>query len=458
MNNSPRAGQVLWSSRWAFILAATGSAVGLGNIWKFPYMTGANGGAVFVLIYLVCIALVGVPIMMAEVMLGRRGARNPVGTMGDLAVAAGRSRNWRFLGFAGVLTGVLILSYYSVIAGCTLAFIAYSASGSFQGLSAGGAGEVFPQLVARPWELLAWHSLFMLMTTAVVSGGVRFGLERTVRVLMPALFVMLVVLVIYGWGTTGFESAVRFMFQPSFDNVTAGSVLAALGHAFFTLSLGMCAIMMYGAYLPSDVSIARTTLTIAAVDTGVAMLAGLAVFPVVFASGLSPARGPGLIFEVLPTALSRIPGGTIFATVFFVLLASAAWTSAISLLEPAVAWLTDGQRMGRRMASLCSGLVAWILGVGTILSFNVWTDVDVIHGQNLFETLEFLTTNIMLPVCGLLIVVFASWFFPRNASVEELAMGTGRAYGLWRFVARYITPVCVLVVFLAAIGLLGTGA
>ena len=279
-----------WSGRLAFILAATGSAVGLGNVWKFPYIAGENGGGAFVLVYLVCIAVIGIPIMMAEVLIGRRGRQSPINTMRDLAAEEGANPHWKWLGWAGVLAGFLILSYYSVIAGWALAYVFRAAGGLFTGQTADGIQAIFKDLIGEPERLLAWHTIFIMMTMIIVARGVRSGLEQAVRLLMPALFVLLLVLMGYSWNSGYFEQGVNFLFRPDFSKITANGVLIAMGHAFFTLSLGMGAIMVYGSYLPRKISIAKTSIAISVADTTVALLAGMVIFPIVFANSLD--RGP----------------------------------------------------------------------------------------------------------------------------------------------------------------------
>ena len=446
-----------WSSRLAFILAATGSAVGLGNIWKFPYIAGENGGGAFVLVYLLCIAVIGIPIMMAEVMIGRRGRQSPINTMRTLAYEEKVSRRWVWLGWAGVLAGFLILSYYSVIAGWALAYVFRVGSGVFTGLTADGVQSIFNNLVGEPERLLAWHTIFMVMTMMVVARGVSGGLEKAVRLLMPALFVLLFVLVGYAWNSGSFDQGVSFLFEPDFSKITANGVLIAMGHAFFTLSLGMGAIMVYGSYLPDNASIAKTSIAVSLMDTTVALLAGLAIFPIVFANGLETAAGPGLIFQTLPIAFGHMEGGAFFGMLFFILLVFAAWTSAISLIEPAVAWLVENKDMTRVFASVVAGGMTWLFGLLTVFSFNIWSEVKllsaipVFEDSTIFDLLDYLTANIMLPLGGLLIAIFAAWKMSRESSMDELAMGDGFFYHLWRFLVRYITPVAVTIIFLYAI-------
>jgi NSS family neurotransmitter:Na+ symporter len=448
-----------WSSRLAFILAATGSAVGLGNIWKFPYIAGENGGGAFVLVYLVCIAVIGIPIMMAEVMIGRRGRQSPINTMRALATEAKTSRVWVLLGWSGVLAGFLILSYYSVIAGWALAYVFRTGSGLFTGLTADGVQSIFTTLVSDPERLLAWHTIFITMTMVVVARGVRGGLEKAVKFLMPALFVLLFVLVGFAWNSGSFEQALEFLFQPDFSKLSANGVLIAMGHAFFTLSLGMGAIMVYGSYLPAGVSIAKVSIAVSVMDTLVALLAGMAIFPIVFANGLEPDVGAGLIFQTLPIAFGHMDYGAFFGMLFFVLLVFAAWSSAISLIEPAVAWLVENKGMTRVTASVAAGAATWLFGLMTVFSFNLWSDVKPLSGfetfkdSTVFDLLDYLTANIMLPLGGLLIAIFAAWKMSRASSVDELAMGDRFFYPLWRFLVRYITPVAVIIVFLNAIGI-----
>jgi NSS family neurotransmitter:Na+ symporter len=442
-----------WSSRWAFILAATGSAVGLGNIWRFPYITGENGGGAFVLVYILCVLFVGIPIMMAEVMLGRRGRQSPINTMQSLAEDEGHNPAWRYLGWMGVVAGFFILSFYSVVAGWTLDFIFRAASGSFNTATDAEIVEIFEQLLGNPERLLVLHTLFMSLTVVVVSMGVKSGLERAVKFLMPALFILLLVLVGYAMSTDGFSDGINYLFKPDFSKLTAEGLLAALGQAFFSLSLGMGAIMVYGSYLPQNASIARTTIIIAFADTLVAVLAGVAIFPLVFAYGLEPGSGPGLIFVTLPIAFGQMSYGQFFGTCFFVLLMFAAWTSSISLLEPAVAWMVENRGIRRPRASAIAGLIAWLLGIGSVLSFNKWQDLKI-WGMTYFDLMNYMTSNVMLPLGGLLIAIFSVWLMSKNASVEELAMGEGLAYKSWRITVRYIAPIGVIVIFLHKIGVL----
>ncbi|MCB1773980.1 MAG: sodium-dependent transporter [Gammaproteobacteria bacterium] len=470
MGNQRESVHGMWSSRAVFVMATIGSAVGLGNIWKFPYITGEYGGGAFVLVYLLCIALIGIPIMMAEVLLGRRGRASPISTMKRLAREEGASAAWSLVGYAGVVAGFLILSFYSVVAGWALAYVFQSAGGGLNGITAAGSASVFGDLVGSPDQLVVWHTVFILMTTAVVARGVRHGLERAVSVLMPALFVMLLIMVGYAYVEGDFARGFNFLFEVNFSRVfqvcsgegaqiacrvSGEPLLVAMGHAFFTLSLGMGAIMAYGAYVPDHASITGATITIAVADTLVALLAGLAIFPIVFASGLEPGAGPGLIFQTLPVAFGNMPGGHLFGTVFFVLLVFAAWSSSISLVEPAVAWLVEVRRWSRVTAAFLVGALAWLLGIGSALSFNVWSGPEYqVLGKTLFDLKDFVASNIMLPLGGLLIALFVAYGAGRHMALEELSISRQRLFDAWWFVIRYVSPVGIAIVFLNSVGVL----
>lgn len=442
-----------WSSRWAFILAATGSAVGLGNIWRFPYITGQYGGGAFVLLYIMCVLLIAMPIMVSEIMLGRRGRQSPINTMYSLAEEEGLSTGWRYLGWLGVVAGFMILSFYSVIAGWTLDYIYRAGSGSFSGVTDTEILSIFNGLLGNPELLIVLHTVFMSFTVIIVSMGVQSGLERAVKFLMPALFILLLIMVGYAMSTPAFDQGLSYLFKPDFSKLSGEGVLAAMGQAFFSLSLGMGAIMVYGSYLSSRASIVRTSISIVIMDTSVAILAGMAIFPLVFAYGLEPESGPGLIFVTLPIAFGQMPYGQFFGTAFFVLLMFAAWTSSISLLEPAVAWLVENRDMNRVRAAALAGLMAWMLGIGSVFSFNIWQDAKLFD-KTYFDIMDYLTSNVMLPLGGLLIAIFSAWLMPRRSSVDELKLGDGLAYKSWRLLARYLAPVGVLIIFLNAIGIL----
>ena len=366
-----------WSSRTAFILAATGSAVGLGNIWKFPYITGENGGGAFVLIYILCVLFIGIPIMLSEVYLGKRGRLNPIASIRYISERENRSKNWQIIGLIGILAGILILSYYSVIAGWTMAYATRTAFGVINNIDALGATKMFNDFVSDPERLLAWHTIFLIITAIVVSKGVKSGLESAVIRLMPALLVLLLALVIFSAIEGDFMNGMKFMLYPDFSQVTWKTILIAMGQAFFSLSLGMGALMVYGSYLSSDISIPQTCVIVASLDTLVALLAGLAIFPIVISAGLEMTQGPGLLFQTLTVAFGAMPGGQLFGTLFFILLIFAAWTSSISLIEPMVIWLIEKFNISRIQAAIISSGTAWLLGIGTIVSFNIGKEIKI---------------------------------------------------------------------------------
>lgn len=454
MSNKPESASAngLWASRWIFILAAAGSAIGLGNIWKFPYITGEYGGGAFVLVYLLCVALVGMPIMVAEIVVGRRARAAPINAVSQLARESGARKQWMLLGWLGTIAGILILSYYSMIGGWALDYVLQMARGDFNAATAQSVTAAFDALRASPLTMLAWHSLFMAMTIYVVARGVNRGLENAVRWMMPLLVILLLVLVGYAATTGHFMEGARFLFAVDFSKLSGEAVLSALGHSFFTLSLGMCAIMAYGAYMPREQSIGKATLAIAGMDTAFALLAGLAIFPILFAHGLSPGQGPGLMFVTLPLAFGNLPLGVVFGTLFFILVTVAAWTSAISLAEPFVAWAVE-KGHGRVRAAVFIGVVAWALGILSVLSFNVMgADTFAIAGMDFFSAIDFLATNILLPVGGLLVAVFVGWALKETKLMKELAMANQAVYIAWRIAIRIIAPLAILAVLLNFLG------
>jgi len=443
----------LWTSKMAFILAAAGSAVGLGNIWKFPYITGENGGGAFVLVYLACIFLIGVPVLIAEIMIGRRGGQSPIATMRTLTKTEGISKGWRIIGWNGVVASFLVLSFYAVIGGWALVYIGKAAIGVFVGADAEAIGGQFNNLLANPWELLLWHTVFMAIVVFIVGRGIRSGLEKAVNMLMPLLFVLLIVMVFYAMNSGSFGRAVSFMFSPDFSRLTAEGILVALGHAAFTLSIGIGVLMAYGSYLPKNVNIAKTAMTIAVLDVSVALLAGLAIFPLVFANGLEPGAGPGLIFVTLPLAFGQMGGGIVFGSIFFALLLVAAITSAISMLEPVVEWLEEHKGASRVKSAVGGGLAVWLIGIGTVLSFNLWSDVHPLgfigffEDKTVFDLLDFLVSNVMMPLGGLAIALFAGWAIRREGLAEHIGL-KGGAFKAFMVVLKFVTPAGIAIVFL----------
>jgi NSS family neurotransmitter:Na+ symporter len=438
-----------WSSRIMFILAAAGSAVGLGNIWRFPYIVGENGGGVFVLTYLACIFLIGIPILISEVTLGRAGRQSPINSMRSLAERSNAASSWQVIGWMGALAGFMILSFYAVIAGWAIAYLLEMLGGSFIGADSGYAEDSFSSLTADPWAVGGWHTLFMVVTIFIAARGVSRGLETTVKYLMPMLFILLFALVVWAGLTSGhFLEGLVFMFSFKAQSFSGEAVLMAMGQAFFTLSLGMGAIMAYGAYLPKSASIVGSAVTIALLDTSVALLSGMVIFPIVFANGLESSAGPGLMFITLPLAFGQMTGGQVFGSFFFLLVTFAAITSAISLVEPAIAWLVEKFKVTRVKAAITVGLLAWFIGLGSAFSFNIMADITLLPGKTFFDTMDYVSNNVMLPIGGVLIAIFTGWFFNREMLSEELGDLAPWLKSVLMFLVRIVAPVGVLVLFI----------
>ena len=431
-----------------FMLAAAGSAVGLGNIWKFPYMAGQMGGSVFVLTYLVCMFVIGLPILVTEWLIGRRGQKNPIHTMEDVAKAEGHSANWRWVGIIGVLGSFLILSFYSVIGGWATDYIFLAGKGTFLGMNGEGTNKIFSEFLGSVNHLLIWHTVFMFATAVIVAMGVSGGLERSCKIMMPGLGLLLIGLVVYAAVVSGpaFGQAFSFLFTPNWSALTGEAVLAALGHAFFSLSLGMGIMMAYGSYLGKDVNLISTARTVVILDVIVAILSGLAIFPLVFANGLQPGKGAGLIFVTLPIAFGNMTGGTILGVLFFIFLTFAALTSSISLLEPTVELLEEKTPLGRKSATLLSSVVIWALGVACVLSFNEWQNVTL-FGKNIFDLLDYFTSKLMLPLTGLGTIIFAGWMMHQETIRRELNLSPTLFAG-WKFLCRIVIPIAVIFILI----------
>lgn len=437
-----------WSHRWVFILAAMGSSVGLGNIWKFPYITGENGGGTFVLIYLLCVFLIGLPLMMAEVLIGRRGRLSPVNAIALCARETSVSPRWQLLGGLGMLTGFLIFSFYSVVAAWILHYIPAMAKGVLAGAGIQQTSRYFEALLVSPERLILGHSAFVWVVMTVLALGVRRGLDRAVRIMMPALFFLLLLLLIYAANTGYFKHALVYLFHFDLAKVTPQSVLVAMGHAFFTLSLGMGAIMMYSAYMGRRDSIGRSVLWIGLLDTLIALMIGLAIFPIVFASQLDPASGPGLVFITLPVAFAQMPAGQVLGFVFFILVGLTALTSAISLMEPVTAWTVERFKVMRWQAALIWGVLAWLLGLAVLVSFETMSSLRF-FSRNLFDWLNYFTSNLFLPLGGLGLAIFVGWKLSRRVTESELHLQQTWLYLAWYFAIRYLVPAALGIIFVA---------
>lgn len=447
-----------WGTRMGFVLAAAGSAVGLGNLWKFPYIAWVNEGGGFVLIYLACIAAVGLPIMLAEILIGRR---TRLAAVGGLGAAAGR--RWRLVGGLGVATGFVLLSYYAVIAGWSFAYMARCLQWSVGGYPNGYDGvAAFGALAANGWVQVALTALFLVATASIVYRGVGAGIERAARVMMPALFVILLLLLVSAMTMDGAGQALSFLLAPRFDHVRAVSVLEALGHSFFTLSLGMGTMITYGSYLGRRESIVRTSMVVVVLDTIIALLASLTMFAVIFSiPGLSDRLGAsavGMLFVTLPELFyTVVPAGALLAPLFYLLVMFAALTSSISLLEVVVAYLIDERGMQRKPATLTSIVAVGGLAMLCAVSLGAWgaaSNFELFAGKlGVLSTLDHLVSNGLLPLGGLGITLAAGWFMTRKATEEELSVGAPGwfRYSVWRFFIRFVSPAAVAAILVAVI-------
>lgn len=439
-----------WSSRLGFIMAAAGSAVGLGNIWKFPYITGMHGGGAFVLFYLFCIMVIGIPIMLAEMVIGRHTHKDPVGAFRNL-----RGGPWTMVGWLGVTAGFVILSYYAVVAGWAVDYLWLALKGTFNGKHIQEVPELFTSLLASDLSQLFWQAIFMGLTVWIVLGGVSKGLERANKLMMPVLLLILVGLAVRGLFSPGGSQAMAFLFTPDWQKLDAAAMLEAMGHAFFSLSLGMGAILTYGSYADEGTNLPNVALTVSIMDTCVALLAGIAIFPIVFTYGMEPSAGPGLVFKTLPIIFSQMPGGTVIAILFFLLLVFAALTSGISLLEVVVAYYCDEKKWSRRKATLIVGFLIFLLGVPSALSNHLLANVHFIGERNFLDSIDFLATNYLLPLGGLLIAIFTGWVMTTRLARGEVEKGAVRFhfYPVWHFLIKYMSPILVAIVFLSRSGL-----
>lgn len=441
-----------WSSRPAFLLAAIGGAVGLGNLWRFPYIAGEYGGGAFVLMYLAFVFLLGVPLMAAEMLLGRRGHRSPVNSIAALVREHNAKLFWRAIGWISFAVPFIGLSYYAVVAAWAIDYLALAGTGALDGFDGARSANTFQLRSAESGYQAALHGAFVAITAWVVANGVNKGIERASKVLMPTLFVVMVALVVHGMIAGNFAAAAGFLFNPDFSGLTGESILVALGQALFSLGIGVGLMITYSSYMPREYSLRSSVTIICIGDTIAALLAGFAIFPIVFASGLDPAGGPGLIFITLPVAFGNMAGGEFIGSLFFILLLFAAFTSAIGMLEPIVALLEEKKPGRRKQMAVVAGVAVWILGLGSVLSFGSLSDWQPLSfigiSRNFFGIADFTVANVLAPICALLITLFAGWVLKHNVIEEEFAGETEGWKLYWRFANRYLTPVALFVVLI----------
>ena len=442
-------GNTMWSSRFAFVMASVGFAVGLGNIWRFPYVTGENGGSAFVVIYLLCALAIGIPCLMAELLVGRRGGGSPPRSMAVVAQESGRSKGWSIVGGMGVATAYTIAITYAVVVGWVLWYLARALSAGFSGFDAGIAEATFTGLLTDNQSMMLWTLVGNVIVGSIIYAGVTSGIERAVTFMMPLMFTLLVGLSIYNYFAGGFVETLQWLFTPDFSKVTGATFLAAIGQAFFSIGVGMGGMMTYGAYLPQDFSIARGAATIVMADTLIALLAGFVVFPAVFHFGLDMASGPGLIFQTLPVAFAQMPGGAIFAVLFFIMLAVAGVTSMVGLLESVTSWTKERLAISRQQSALLVVGSVTTLSVISVLSYNVWESYQLM-GLNFNELTEALYDKLLLPLAGLLVALFTGWFMHRQYSENEL-VDDARWYGIWRWLTRFIAVPAVAIILISGL-------
>jgi NSS family neurotransmitter:Na+ symporter len=441
-----------FTSNIGVIAAAAGSAIGLGNIWRFPYIVGVNGGGAFLFIYIAFVLGIGIPVMLSEFTIGRRAQRNPIGSFKKLAP----KRPWFLVGIMGVGAAFMILSFYAAVAGWTLEYIYQSVTNSFAGKAPVQLGEMFEDFRTGSWRPVIWFLIFMLFTAGIVISGVQKGIEKYTKILMPVLLIILIILCIRAVTLPGAGAGLAFLFKPDFSKIDAGTVLEALGQAFFSLSIGMGTLITYGSYIQKKDNLTNTAISVSLADTFIAILAGIAIFPAVFAFGIDPAAEEGLVFITLPNIFQKMTGGYFFSLLFFILLALAALTSTISVLEVVVAYFSEELNISRKKATLIATLLISVLGIFAAGSWG-WFDSLTIAGNNIFGILNFTSANILLPTGGFFIVLFIGWFMGKDKVRDEISnQGTLRArlLGVILFLIRFIAPVAIAMVFLNGIGII----
>ncbi len=441
-----------FSSKFGVIAAAAGSAIGLGNIWKFPYIAGENGGGAFLIIYLIFIVLIGVPVMMSEFIIGRKAAQNVFGAFRSLS----KSGFWKIIGVMGVMAAFFILSFYGTVAGWTIEYLYLAVKNSFAGKDAAQIESMFTAFSTSTYKPVILQIVFMVITAFIVIKGIKKGIEKYTKILMPLLIIIILYLDITALSLEGGMEGIRFLFQPDFSKVTPQCVIDALGHSFFTLSLGMGVLMTYASYFKSDTNLTSTSINVATADTIIALLAGIAIFPVVFAFGAEPDKGAGLVFITLPNIFLQIPGGYIFSILFFLLLGVAALTSSVSILEVVVAYLSEEKNISRTKATIIAASAITVTGVFCTLSHGPLSDV-LIFKKNIFQLFDVIASNILLPLGGMFISIFVGWKLKRHIITDELSnYGTIRIIStkMFIFLVRYLAPISILIVFLNKIGVI----
>lgn len=442
-------GGEVWTSKLAFLVAAAAAAIGLGSLWRFPYVAGANGGGAFVLLYIAFVLAICVPIMIAEMAMGRRGHGSVIGSMRRLIDAEGASPVWRMIGWLSLLIPFFGLSYYSVVAGWGVDYARLAIFRGFTGVDARGSLAIFDELIASPARQALFQFSFIAAVAMVVALGVRRGIEVVSRIKMTALFIVLAGLVLYNAATVGLGPALHFLFYPDFGAITGAGVLTALGQALFSTAIGVGVLMTYSAYLPRGVSLPQSAAMVSGSVIFIAMMAGLAIFPSVLFHGLEPTEGPNLIFVTLPVAFGGMPGGRIVSIAFFCLIALGAFTTAVGMLEPVVAWLIERTGWRRSPLAFLTGFAVWLVGLPSLLSFNLLKDVHPLGflppftNKTFFDVLDFGIANFLLPLNALLIALFAGWAIRKTITPAETDLSPG-AFRAWHFVLAIVAPAAIV--------------
>ena len=434
------------------IAAAAGSAIGLGNIWRFPYLTGQNGGGAFLLIYLGFIIAIGFPVMLAELTIGRRGQKNAMGTFKKLAPG----KPWYVIGLMGIVAAFMILAFYSTIAGWTLEYLVQAVSNGFSGKSSLELKDTFESFQAAPFRPVLWQLVFMFLTGYIVFSGVKKGIEKYSKILMPVLFLLIIIISIRSLTLPGAGAGLDFLFKPDFSKITWKVLLAALGQAAFSLSIGMGTLITYGSYINKDVNLPSTAIQVTAADTFIAILAGVMIFPAVFAFNIDPAEGTGLVFIVLPKIFGQMSGGYFFAILFFILLGIAALTSTVSMLEVVVAYFSEELNLPRKKASIISSLAISVVGIFATLSFGPLREVQIFD-KSIFDWLDFLSISILLPLGAILIVLFVGWYLGKENVIDELS-NEGKLkvkfFPVFMLIVKFIAPIAITMVFIYGLGMI----
>lgn len=453
----PTTSTTVWSSRLAFYLATVGGAVGLGSIWRLPYLVGSNGGSAFIFVFVLACLMIATPLLVAEFLIGRGARVSPPEAAGVIALESGMSTRWNAIGVLGTIAAFAIISYYTVVAGWVLAYTWKCASGALSGLSRPDVASVWRGFLASPWELAAWHLAFVCLVALISARGVGRGLELATKVRAPVLLILLLVLMTYALVTGDVQQGLRFAFAPNFSAITPQVVLAAVGQAFYATGVGMAMMMAMGAYASRGTSLVRPALVISGSILLVSLLATLTIFPLVFHYGMNPAAGTELVFDVLATVFAQMPGGRVFGTLFFFLLVIAALTPSMAGLEPLIAWLQQRRGLARGRAVAVAAAAAWVSGLGSVLSFNRWSGwhplsvLPVFRDKTFYDIVDFVSSNILLPIGAMATSLLVGWLLSRTIVRDELSDETPFAARLTVWFLRYVCPIAIAIVAISAL-------